>query len=81
MDLTHFDSSLVMSTSNMFLGCVNIEEIKFSNFNTSSITNMDGMFSSCINLKSLDLSSFRTSNIQSMNRSILKFGISRYIKF
>ena len=66
IDLSHFDSSLVTDTGNMFEGCSSLEEINFNNFNTSKVTNMEAMFDYCSNLKSLDLSNFDTSNVNNM---------------
>ena len=66
VDLSHFNSSLVVNTREMFFGCERIEKLIFTNFNTSSVTNMESMFSICFELKSLDLSSFNTSLVTNM---------------
>ena len=68
VDLSHFDSSLVKSTSEMFLWCMNLKSIDFSNFDTSLVTDMNSMFYGCNNLKSLNLSNFNTSLVTNMNR-------------
>ena len=66
IDLSHFDSSEVTDTEDMFCTCSSLEEINFNNFNTSKVTGMEGMFEQCSNLKSLDLSNFDTSKVTSM---------------
>ena len=37
IDLSHFNSSLVENTTQMFIDCFNLEKINFTNFNTSSV--------------------------------------------
>jgi len=66
VDLSHFDSSLVMNTESMFSSCDRLEEINFTNFDTSSVTNMENMFFDCSSLKSLELSHFDTSKVENM---------------
>ena len=63
IDLSHFDSSSLINTEDMFKGCSSLEEIYFNNFDTSKVSSMKGMFYGCSNLKSLDLSNFDTSNV------------------
>jgi len=67
IDLSHFDSSLLVETREMFSGCSSLEEINFSNFDTSKVTMMFAMFNKCSKLKSLDLSSFYTSQVTDIN--------------
>ena len=67
IDLSHFDSSSLINTEEMFWGCSSLEEIYFNNFDTSKVSSMKGMFYGCSNLKSLDLSNFDTSQVQNMN--------------
>ena len=66
IDLSHFDSSLIEKTDNMFYACSSLEEIIFENFNISKVTSMANMFDLCSNLKSLNLSSFDTSKVINM---------------
>ena len=66
IDLSHFNSSLVENTEQMFINCFNLEKINFTNFNTSSVTNMGYMFAGCSSLKFLDLSNFNTSSVTNM---------------
>ena len=66
IDLSHFDSSLVTNTANMFYECTSIKELSLTNFNTSSVTNMESMFYKCNSLRTLDLSNFDTSKVTNM---------------
>ena len=66
VDLSHFNSSALTSTKNMFYGCSSIQEINFTNFDTSSVENMYDMFFGCTQLKSLNLSNFDVSNVKDM---------------
>lgn len=66
LDLTHFDTSQIISMFSMFNYCSYITELDLSNFDTSKVTNMTYMFSSCYNLKSLDLSHFDISKVTNM---------------
>ena len=66
VDLSHFNSSLVVNTREMFLGCQRIQKLIFTNFNTSSVTNMESMFFECWYLESLDISKFNTSSVTNM---------------
>jgi surface protein len=66
VDLSHFNSSLVVNVEGMFKSCESIEEINFNNFDTSSVTNMKYMFYQCMTLGALDLSHLNTSLVSSM---------------
>ena len=61
IDLSHFDSSQVITISRMFYNCVSLSSLNLSNFNTSQVTNMGHLFYNCSSLTSLDLSYFNTS--------------------
>ena len=63
IDLSNFDTSEIIQTSNMFKGCSKLVSINFSNFDTSKVTAMGYMFYDCSSLISLNLSSFNTSNV------------------
>ena len=63
IDLSNFDTSEIIQTSNMFQGCSKLTSINFSNFDTSKVTAMGYMFYDCSSLISLNLSSFNTSNV------------------
>ena len=66
IDFSHFDSSSLTSTEEVFRGCSSLEEINFNNFKTSKVNSMLNMFRDCYNLKSLDLSNFDTSQVEYM---------------
>ena len=66
LDLSSFDTSLVMNMNDMFRGMSNLTTINLSNFDTSNVTNMDSMFSGMFNLTALDISNFDTSKVTSM---------------
>ena len=54
VDLSNFNSSLVVNAEGMFENCVMLKEINFTNFDTSSITSMKNMFFNCLELESLN---------------------------
>ena len=66
LDLSSFDTSLVMNMNDMFRGMSNLTILNLSNFDTSNVTNMDSMFSGMFNLTALDISNFDTSKVTSM---------------
>lgn len=72
-----FDTSEVISMSNMFQGCKNLTELDLSCFDTSCVVNMSGMFSNCSRLYSLDLSSFNTSAVTGSSEVALVGGFNR----
>lgn len=65
IDLSSFDTSLVINMDDMFAGS-HIKVLDVSNFNTKNVTNMDHMFSQ-IAVTHLNLSNFDTSNVTNMN--------------
>ena len=79
IDLSHFDSSEVTDTDDMFNTCFSLEEINFNNFNTSKVTSMEKMFYGCTNLKSLDLSNFDTSKVQHSDSMFSGVNLLKYI--
>ena len=44
IDLSHFNSSLLESSDNMFSGCTSLESIDLSNFNAPLLKNTNNMF-------------------------------------
>lgn len=61
------NTSNVTNMGRMFVGCSNLETIKFgSNWNTSNVIYMHAMFSGCSSLTELDLSNWNTSNVTDM---------------
>jgi len=71
VDLSHFNSSLVTNTGNMFYSCSSLKEINFNNFQTKYISNMRYMFKGCENFLSLNLSKFNTSMVENMDGMFL----------
>ena len=67
VDLSHLNTSLITSTSKMFLQCTSIKEINFINFDTSSIESMSEMFSGCNSLEYINLSHFNTELVKNMS--------------
>ena len=65
IDISKFDSSLIISMEGMFYGCSNLSSIALTNFNTSSVTHMNYCFQNCYHLKNLDLSKINTTSTQS----------------
>lgn len=63
LDVSHFDTSSVISMKGMFSGCSGLTGLDLSSFNTSNVTSMENMFSGCSGLTILDLSSFDMSNV------------------
>ena len=66
VDFSNFDSTGILSMSNMFTNCRQLRYINFNNFNTLSVYDMSSMFEGCNSLKSLDLSNFDTLNVINM---------------
>ena len=66
IDLTGFDSSLVVDTSRMFLNCKALTSLNLNGFITSKVTNMKEMFYAASNLTKIDVSSFDTSLVNNM---------------
>ena len=69
LDLSKFQTRIVIDMSYMFNRCTNLKEINLSSFNTEAVTDMKFMFAYCPNLNYLDLLSFETrkcTNFDSM---------------
>ena len=67
IDLSNFDTSMVMDMSNMFYSMSKLTTLNLSNFDTSNVTDMRSMFNGMTNLASLDISSFNTKNVENMS--------------
>jgi len=76
IDLSSFDTSMVVNMQKTFAHTKNLEQLNLSKFNTSKVKNMSGMFEGCDGqdndylcngIKELDLSSFDTSSVENMN--------------
>ena len=66
IDLSNFDTSMVMDMSNMFIGMSNLTSLNLSSFNTSHVMYMKAMFAGLSNIITLDLSNFDTSKVTNM---------------
>jgi len=66
LDLSYFDTSLVVHMSFMFSDCESLTKLDLSNFDTSNVTDMGYMFKCCWRLTELNLSNFDTSNVTDM---------------
>ena len=66
IDLSHFDSSLVLYMEYMFDNCKSLTSINFFNYNTSKVRDMSYMFRGCISLTSLNISNFDTKLVENM---------------
>ena len=74
----------IYSTSCMFSGCSQINEINLSNFISSKVTVTDNMFRECKLLSVLNLSNFDTSKVTNMGnmfyncRSLVSLNLSNF---
>lgn len=67
IDLSHLDTSTMISMKNMFLSCRDLKEIIFGdNFNSSNVTDMDDCFGKCEKLTSINTSKINVSNVTTM---------------
>lgn len=66
LDLSHFDTTGIITMEGMFSTCSNLVKLDLSNFNTESVENMRYMFEDCSNLFLLNMSSFSTENVVNM---------------
>ena len=55
IDLSHFKTSSLISTKQMFKDCINLKSINLNNFETDLVEDMSSMFSGCSSLISLNL--------------------------
>ena len=60
-------SGVVRNFSNMFMGCMELEELDISGLDTSKGTTFKSMFNRCSVLKSIDLSTLDTRNAKDMS--------------
>ena len=66
LDLSHFDTSWVLTMECMFAGCHALERVEFGDFYTGITERMDHMFDGCRSLTALDLSGFDTASVNNM---------------
>ena len=74
VDLSNFDSSLVIDTSYMFKGCDFLGSINFNGFTTSSVKTMRAMFYWMGTITSIDVSHFDTSQVTDMGLLFNRIG-------
>ena len=67
IDLSNFNTSIVVNMQAMFYGCSSLISLNLSNFDTSKVNNMNWMFKECSSLTSLNLSNFYTPKLNWMN--------------
>lgn len=67
LDLSHFDTSNVVSMSGMFWNCSSLTDLDLSSFDTSKVEDMYSMFRGCSSLKSLNFSNFDMSKVRGMS--------------
>lgn len=58
IDISHIDTTLLTTASNMFNRCENVTEINLGDFDFSKISNISGLFSWCIKLNTLKVGSY-----------------------
>ena len=63
----NLNTSHIIKMNRMFLNCLSLTSVDFSNFNTENVRDMSYMFSNCSSLTSIDLSFSNTKNVYSMN--------------
>ena len=68
LDLSNFDTSLVVNMKDLFYNCFSLTSINLKSFDTSKVTDMQSMFYGCNSLLSIDLSSFDTSMVVNMQK-------------
>ena len=84
LNLSRFNTSLVVNMSGMFCECSDLENLNLNNFDTSRVIDMSMMFMNCYRLNALDLRSFDTRNVENMHDmfngccSIKDFNISSF---
>lgn len=58
------DLTYTKSVSDMFSGCVSLQDLDLSEWNTSGVTSFSGLFSGCKTLKNLNIGSFNVENAE-----------------
>ena len=66
LDVSYFNTRLVVEFDNMFSHCSNLTSLYLSNFDTSLVKSMKYLFNGCKSLKYLNLSNFNTSLVTSI---------------
>lgn len=73
LDLSHFDTGLTESMSQMFDMC-GVSSIDVSNFDTSYLTSMYGMFMQMPNIREIDVSMLNTPRLTNMHETFSSAG-------
>ena len=81
LDLSHFNTELVESMTEMFLAMPNLTKINLSSFNTKNVKAMSEMFYRCTALTDLDLTNFDVSNVTDMMYMFTNCGALKTLKF
>ena len=71
LDLSKFNTPVLINMGAMFMNCTALKSINFGAFNTKEVTQMWSMFNNCPSLTSLDLSGFDTSKASTMSNMFL----------
>ena len=67
LDLSNFNTSKVVSMSNMFANCSNLVDLDISGFDTKNVESTNEMFRGCSKLTTIDISSFNTSKVKELD--------------
>ena len=71
LDLSNFNTSLVMDMFGMFEECYSLTSLNISSFNTKKIDIFTYMFSNCSSLTSLNLSNFESPLLREIDDMFL----------
>ena len=63
VDLSGLTTSDVVTSSDMFNGCINLKQINFDYFDSSKLTNISNMFTECSSLESINLDVFKNDKL------------------
>ena len=85
INLSNFETSLVINMEYMFTGCKNLISVIMTNIDVSLVTNMNYMFSDCHSLKYIEISDLKTPSLISMEHmfencfSLVAINLSNFI--
>ena len=79
VDLTHFDTSLVVNMNYMFYCCHSLTSVDLSNLNTKNVISMNNMFNHCYSMVSINLENFETSSVLDMSYLFARSTLLEYI--
>ena len=78
-DLSHFNTSNLISIAELFNGCSSLKYVNFNNFDTFKCQYMSWMFANCNSLISLDLSNFSTESVIIIEKMFINCNNLQYI--